>query len=227
MTENEALELGKFLYENITNNANNIIPKKKYIEFVGMAIQALEEIQQYRAIGTVERFNFLQEVCDLNGDKLENISNSMIELKNYRAIGTTEEFKALKEHMQIIQEAYENTDGYKDGYAKAIDEFAEKLIKKIGEYEDAEEQGLLLKLPCKVGDTVYELQEVRKRIQPMEIISVNIGRMGLLYFNWELKDGIGIYHNVKGFGTSQIGKTVFLTREEAEQALEAMKGGAE
>lgn len=97
-----------------------------------------------------------------------------------------------------------------------------RIIKRLAEYEDAEEQGLLLRLPCKVGDTVYELQEIRKRIQPMEIISVNIGRMGLLYFNWELKDGIGIYHNVKGFGTSQIGKTVFLTKEEAENALRQM-----
>ena len=98
-------------------------------------------------------------------------------------------------------------------------------LKKLHEYEIAEEQGLLLRLPCKVGDTVYELQEVRKRIQPMEIISVNIGRMGLLYFNWELKDGIGIYHNVKGFGASEIGKTVFLTKEEAEQKLASMQKG--
>lgn len=61
MTENEALKLGKSLYENITINANNIIPTKKYIEFVRMANEALEEIQQYRAIGTVEEFKALEE----------------------------------------------------------------------------------------------------------------------------------------------------------------------
>lgn len=110
------------------------------------------------------------------------------------------------------------------GYSTKCDQcdFIDEVCEKLGEYEDAEEQGLILRLPCKVGDTVYELQEVRKRIQPMEIISVNIGRMGLLYFNWELKDGIGIYHNIKGFGASHIGKTVFLTKEEAEQALKQM-----
>ena len=75
-----------------------IIPKNSTWEVNGIDIHnALEEIQQYRAVGTVERFRFLQEVCDLNGDELENIANSMIELKNYRAIGTIEEFKALKE----------------------------------------------------------------------------------------------------------------------------------
>ena len=31
----------------------------------------------------------------------------------------------------------------------------EKLITKQGEYEDSEEQGLLLRLPCKVGDSIW------------------------------------------------------------------------
>lgn len=79
MTENEAIKLGKDLYENITVKANNIIPTKKYIEFVEIAIKALEEIQQYRANGTVEEFKMLKdhlwtlnEICgptqeDVNG----------------------------------------------------------------------------------------------------------------------------------------------------------------
>ena len=33
-------------------------------------------------------------------------------------------------------------------------DFKNLLIQKLGEYEDLEEQGLLIKLPCKVGDTV-------------------------------------------------------------------------
>lgn len=90
---------------------------------------------------------------------------------------------------------------------------------KWDEYKNAEEQGKILRLPCNVGDTVYEVQEIRHRIQPLEIISIYIGRMGKPYFYWELKDGIGIYQNVKGFGESRIGKDVFLTREEAEAAL--------
>ena len=102
------------------------------------------------------------------------------------------------------------------------DDFQE-MAEKLAEYEDLEEQELLLKLPCKVGDTVWEVQKIRKRIQQYEIISVNQGRMGYLYFNWELKDGYGCYGNLKGFGTSDIGKTVFLTKEEAEQELERLE----
>ena len=99
----------------------------------------------------------------------------------------------------------------------------QNAYEKIKYFEDLEEQGLLLKLPCKVGDTVYEVQKIRHRIQPLEIISVYIGRMGELYFYWELKDGIGIYQNVKGFGISQLGKTVFLTQAEAEEALKRVE----
>lgn len=97
-----------------------------------------------------------------------------------------------------------------------------QALKELRELKKMKKQGLLLKLPCKIGDTVYEVQKIRHRIQPLEIISVYIGRMGELYFYWELKDGIGIYQNVKGFGISQLGKNVFLTREEAEKKLEEM-----
>ena len=43
MTESEALKLGNKLYDNITSNANNIIKTNDYIEFVRMAIKALEK----------------------------------------------------------------------------------------------------------------------------------------------------------------------------------------
>lgn len=99
-----------------------------------------------------------------------------------------------------------------------------RALKELRELKKMKKQGLLLKLPCKIGDTVYEVQKIRHRIQPLEIISVYIGRMGELYFYWELKDGIGIYQNVKGFGISQLGKNVFLTRKKAEKKLEEMNG---
>ena len=50
MTESEAFELGNKLYSNITSNANNIIKTNDYIEFVRMAIKALEkqiEMEKY------------------------------------------------------------------------------------------------------------------------------------------------------------------------------------
>ena len=36
-------------------------------------------------------------------------------------------------------------------------EIMTSVCEKLGKYEDLEEQGLLLRLPCKVGDTVYAI----------------------------------------------------------------------
>jgi hypothetical protein len=35
----------------------------------------------------------------------------------------------------------------------------DKCMAKLAEYEDAEEQGLLLRLPCKIGDKVFFIDE--------------------------------------------------------------------
>lgn len=100
----------------------------------------------------------------------------------------------------------------------------QKAFEKLAEYEDLEEQGKLLKLPCAVGDTVYEVQELRKRIQPYIVIAVHVSNCGNLY-GWELKDGKGVYSNVNGFSEYAIGKQVFLTREEAGEALKRVEDG--
>lgn len=97
-----------------------------------------------------------------------------------------------------------------------------KLAEKLKEYEDLEEQRKLLKLPVAVGDTVYEVQELRKRIQPYIVIAVHVSNCGNLY-GWELKDGKGVYSNVNGFSEYAIDKQVFLTKEAAEAALKEMR----
>ena len=74
--------------------------------------------------------------------------------------------------------------------------------------------------PCKVGDTVYEIQPTRKRVQAYEITTIKYNGH-YWWFTWILKDRKGIYGNVDGFSSHQIGKTVFLTREEAERALKS------
>lgn len=48
-----------------------------------------------------------------------------------------------------------------DNPAEVIVERSRKekaVLEKLAKYEDMEEQGLLIKLPCKVGDTVYEIK---------------------------------------------------------------------
>lgn len=97
-------------------------------------------------------------------------------------------------------------------------------LEKLSEYETAERDGKLKIFPVALGSTVYELQKIRKRIQPYIITgaSVALNNSGY-FFSWKLKDGKGIYGNINGFSDSRIGKTVFLTKEEAEKALSDLK----
>ena len=78
--------------------------------------------------------------------------------------------------------------------------------------------------PCKVGDMVYEIQPIRQRVQSYEITTLKWNGH-YWWFTWILKDRKGIYGNVEGFNNHQIGKTVFLTKEEAEEKLKELKNG--
>lgn len=98
----------------------------------------------------------------------------------------------------------------KDGRYKALEEIAERLANR----EQAEEQGLLLRLPCKVGDTVYA--PTRNFVSELRIILISIERDNV-FFYWRLNTGI--YPNLNRFTASDIGKMVFFTCEEAEAKL--------
>lgn len=76
-----------------------------------------------------------------------------------------------------------------------------EIYKRLMEYEDEEEQGLLLRLPCKVGETVYRLQYVDDWEKP------GFFTLGVAETTFSI------------YLLSEFGKTVFLTREEAEAAL--------
>lgn len=85
-----------------------------------------------------------------------------------------------------------------------------------------EEQGKLVILPCKPGDTVYV--PYRGKVQEMTVVSVSMNRFESITFRWEVKHEEDIYPNLIGFSSAHIGKTVFLTEHEAKEALERMKG---
>ena len=94
-------------------------------------------------------------------------------------------------------------------------------LEKLADYEDLEEQGRLLKLPCKVGDTVYGINADRSIVSALKIISMNIYSYAI-YFNYKLIDGI--YKNIVSFTDFDIGKTVFLTKSKAEAKLKELRG---
>lgn len=99
---------------------------------------------------------------------------------------------------------------------------AVKKIWKAKEYEDLEEQNRLIKLPCAVGDTVYRINKGKKEpIIPMLVIGIAIRNENELVI--QTKDIADDNHNL--YSKNSIGKTVFLTKEEAESALEELERG--
>ena len=86
------------------------------------------------------------------------------------------------------------------------------VLEKMADYEEAEEQGLLLRLPCAIGSTIYKIEyptifkedetewkvldKKRATIEPLKFALCHLRNIGYLYF---------------------------LTREEAEAALEKMR----
>ena len=91
-------------------------------------------------------------------------------------------------------------------------------LNRLAEYEDMEEQGLLVRLPCKVGDTVYWVTAIEDCEQCKHYDGIT--NMD----DWECLAEECPQRIVKcKFKLDDlrlIEKTVFLTRESAEKALE-------
>lgn len=85
-------------------------------------------------------------------------------------------------------------------------------LEKLAEYEDLEEQGLLIKLPCKVGDTVYAIN--CNEIIESTVTEITLNEKGVRYIRLYSTDD-----RLADFKYDYFKKTVFLTREEAEKAL--------
>ena len=98
----------------------------------------------------------------------------------------------------------------------SIDEAIARANEVLKSYKDAEEQGLILRLPCKVGDTVYRLIPTTYRhIESLMIREFVLTDKGFCFRTEKT--------NIN-YSCADFGKTVFLTKEEAEQALAEMKG---
>lgn len=95
-------------------------------------------------------------------------------------------------------------------------------MEKLADYEDAEEQGRLINLPCKVGDTVY--------VKMASYCDIQYAEAEVRDFTHFTSCGFCVVITSKHFDKqnipfSEFGKTVFLTKAEAEAKLKELKGG--
>ena len=92
------------------------------------------------------------------------------------------------------------------------DAFSDKpeFTEHIRELLWAEKDGRLVVLPCKVGDTIYRCGDPIKKIYEWQIAYVEVYE----------DETVFVDDSDNTFVEADIGKTVFLNREEAEKALE-------
>lgn len=101
-----------------------------------------------------------------------------------------------------------------------------KWLEELKSYKDLEEQGLLVRLPCKVGDMVWDNDFGYP--ESYEIKAFSYGYCDS-YVEPDIEDEIIFYYenytaSITGaFPMSELGKTVFLTREEAAKKLDEIK----
>ena len=93
-------------------------------------------------------------------------------------------------------------------------------IDRLRELAEADKEGRVVVPPCKVGDRLYEVTG-RKTISVYKVRAIRVELFGL-FIEWDIVEGF-VWQSLSGINAGEIGKTVFLTREEAEKALEVMK----
>ena len=101
---------------------------------------------------------------------------------------------------RLVEELYT----FKGKVEDCENDYIISVQEKLREYEDLDEQGLLLRLPCKIGDIVYMIINQRDNYDDTiyQIVSATMFELSMI---------------------DNIGKTVFLTQAEAEQKLKEIE----
>ncbi|MFQ8662505.1 MAG: hypothetical protein ACLR9S_02770 [Lachnospiraceae bacterium] len=99
-----------------------------------------------------------------------------------------------------------------------VEEEIDKVYEKLKYYEDLEEQGKLLKLPCKVGDEIFIPIDFQGKVHRGVIIGVEYSKIRKSFVAVvRTDDDFLCYEKFEDFG-----KNVFLNKTEAENELKKM-----
>lgn len=115
-------------------------------------------------------------------------------------------------------------------------------LEKLADYEDKEEQGLMISAPCKIGDKAWVIDDdyeypKKKKVYEAKWIRVSLvqtklnnsfelrGEVSYQVYDCFYNDGRTMLHGMYvGQETTKVGERVFLTEAEAEEALAKMGG---
>ena len=134
-----------------------------------------------------------------------DIDTALMRLSDYEDTGLTPaEVRSMHGERQVMMSVLNSIGGYD----------------RLRELAEADKDGRVVVLPCKVGDKLYEVTG-RKTISVYRVKAIRV-ELFVLFIEWDIEEGF-VWQSLAGVSTGGIGKTVFLTREEAEKALEEAK----
>jgi len=98
-----------------------------------------------------------------------------------------------------------------ENYSDSVDNYTmlDNCLRKLAEYEDAEEQGMLLPLPCKCGDVLWGIKVYKGYLMAQQ------GIVREMFFTKKMELIIVVERICRG----EFGKKIFRTKAETEQAI--------
>lgn len=104
---------------------------------------------------------------------------------------------------------------------KAKDQHISRAINRLAELEDKIENRTLIELPCKVGDTVWEIfySKYEERILELEVTQIVM----LETISYRCKTKTRCLYSYGWVKNEDFGKTVFLTKAEAQAKLKELQ----
>ena len=102
--------------------------------------------------------------------------------------------------------------------------WSQAIFDKLAHYEDLEEQGRLIELPCKMDDKLYDITDFVEHCPRPEMYEVHAS-----WISFSTDKSGELWIDIGGFDyrLDDFGKTVFLTKAEAEAKLAEMGGGCD
>lgn len=148
---------------------------------------------------------------------------------NFCEIARCKEVKCPYDTDCSQKQVWERLKAYEDSELSPEDAANLNVILRLGdgmtlmrlrELAVADQEGHVIVLPCKVGHRVFALLDTDKHISECEVKQIGLGNeIGFVGL-----EPIGARGREYGVSLKGFGKTVFLTREEAEKALAEMEG---
>ncbi len=191
--------------DNIIVCGGNAILRLSAYEDTGLEPSQIAEVDRLYA-EQCKKVSILKET-NIDAIEMAKLAIALERLKEYQELGTVDEMQELI----YLRNRYENENYDFCGEYGTEDCQFKDLI-------EAYRSGLLLRLPCKVGDMVYVLMHRNTVTEIMTGTVTNVRRYEDGTWYVELYD---LWLDVK---FEDFGKTAFLSREEAEQALKESEG---